>query len=98
MEQLTPQGSGVVEIREKINSWAASHEEKWGRVTTKPEEKVQVHKERQRRGLHITILMDGGEGKILRKGCVVKGIDHQREKREKMKGQQTMKDFTHLCQ
>ena len=46
MEQLTPQGSGVVEIREKINSWAASHEEKWGRVTTKPEEKVQVHKER----------------------------------------------------
>ena len=42
--QLPRQGSSVVETRQKINSWAASHEEKWRRVTTKPEEKVQVHK------------------------------------------------------
>ena len=27
--------------------------------------------------------MDGGKGKILRKGCFVKGIEHQREKKGK---------------
>ena len=42
----------------KINLWAASHEEKWRRVTTKPKDKVQVHKERKRRGLHRPMFMD----------------------------------------
>ena len=76
--QLTSQGSYVVETRQKINSWAASHEEKWRRVPTKPEERIKVHKESEIRGLHITMLMDGGEGNILRKGYTVKDIEHQR--------------------
>ena len=39
MEQLPHQVSSVVETRVSINSWAESHEEKWRRVPTKPEEK-----------------------------------------------------------
>ena len=35
-------------------------------------------------GMHRPILMDGGEGKILRKCCVVKGIEHQRGGKEIM--------------
>ena len=77
MVQLPCQGSSVVETCEK-NSWAASHEEKWRRVPTKPEERIKVHKESEIRGLHITMLMDGGEGNILRKGYTVKDIEHQR--------------------
>ena len=38
--QLPHQGSSVVETRKKINSWAASHEEKWRCLPTKPKEKV----------------------------------------------------------
>ena len=45
--QLPRQGISVVETCQKINSWAASHEEKWRRVPTKPKDKVQVHKERE---------------------------------------------------
>ena len=58
--QLPCQGSIVVETRQKINSWAEIHEEKWRRVTTKPEERVHVHKEIKIRGLHRLMLMDGG--------------------------------------
>ena len=76
----------MVETSEKINLWAASHDEKWQCVPTKPEEKIQVHKKRERRGLHRPMLMDGEEGKILRKCCVVKDIEHQREKRGKNEG------------
>ena len=67
-------------------SWESIHEEKWRRVPTKPEEKIQVHKERYIRGMHRPMLMDGGECKILRKGCIVKDIKHQRERREKNEG------------
>ena len=67
----------MLETGQKINSWAASYEEKWQHVPTKQEEKVQVHKERERRGMHRSMLMDGGEGNILRKRYVVKGIEHQ---------------------
>ena len=38
--QLPCPGSSVVETRQKINSWAASHEEKLWCVPTKPEDKV----------------------------------------------------------
>ena len=55
-------------------------------MPTKPEDKIQVHKERERRVLHELILMDGGECKILRNCCVVKYIEHQREKRGKNEG------------
>ena len=64
----------MVETHQKINSWASSHEEKWRRESTKTEEKVQVNREREIRILHIPTFMDGGDGKIGRKGCVVKGI------------------------
>ena len=65
MEQLPRQGSSV-EKRVRINSWAASHEEKWWCVPTKPEEKIQVHKKRVRKGLHRPMLMDGDKGKKLK--------------------------------
>ena len=63
-----------------------------------PEEKVQVHKEREIGGMHRPMLMDGGEGKILRNGFVVKGIEHQREKKGKMTEKKRMKEFNHICQ
>ena len=34
----------MLETGQKINSWAASYEEKWQHVPTKQEEKVQVHR------------------------------------------------------
>ena len=71
----------MAETRQKTNSWAEIHEEKWRRVPTKSEEKVQVHSEENIKGMHIPNLMDGGEGKIGRKGCVVKGIKHHRDKK-----------------
>ena len=77
------QGSYVVETCQKIISWAANHEYKWRRVRKKSEDKMQVHTERNIRGIYIPMLMDGGEGNIRIKGCVVKGIEHQREKKGK---------------
>ena len=54
-------------------------------MPTKLEDKIQMHAKRARRGLHRPMLMDGGEGKML-KNCVVKDIEHQQEKREKNDG------------
>ena len=51
-------------------------------MSTKPEDKIQVHKKRVKRGLHRSILMDRGKGKNLKKCCVVKDIENQREKIE----------------
>ena len=81
MEKLPRQGNSVVKTRVRIKSWAEIHEEKWRRVPTKPEEKIQVHKKRVIRGMHGPMLMDGGEGKKLKFFCVVKDIEHQRGKR-----------------
>ena len=77
VEQLPRQGSSVVETLQKINFWAASHEEKWTNVPQKSEERVQVHREGKIKSLHIPRLMDGGDGKISIKVCVVKCIEHQ---------------------
>ena len=79
--KLPRQGSTVVEARQKIRSWSESHEDEWRRVSTKPEDKIQVHTERNSRGLHRPILIDGGKGNIGRKCFVVKGIEHQGEKK-----------------
>ena len=79
VRQRPRQGSSMLEIRQKMNSWAASHGEKWRCVTTKQEEKTQVHEERNIRCLHIPILIDGGEGNIGRKDCIVNVIEHCRE-------------------
>ena len=62
MEQLPCQGSSVEKTRVIINSWAESHEEKWWRVPTKSEEKIQENKKRVKNGLHRPMVMDGGEG------------------------------------
>ena len=83
--QLPSQGNFVVEKRQKINSWASIREEKWRRGPKKSEEKVQVHREGNIKGLHIPRLMDGGKGKI-KKCFVVKRIDHQRYKKENNSG------------
>ena len=55
-------------------------------MPTKTEEKVQVQKEIRRKGLHIPMLIYGGEGNIGRKSCVVQGIEHQQYKKEKNDG------------
>ena len=49
-------------------------------MTTKPEDKIKVHKERENTSLHRPMLMYVGKGKILRKVCVVKDIEHQQGK------------------
>ena len=49
----------------------------------KTEDKMQVNKKRVIRGLHRPMVMDGGEGKKLKKCCVVKDIEHQQEKKRK---------------
>ena len=55
-------------------------------MPTNPEEKIQLHKEREIRVTHRPMLMDGGEGKIFRKGCDVKDIENNQEKRRKNDG------------
>ena len=55
-------------------------------MQTKPEKKIQVNKEREIRGLDTPIIMDGDEGKTFRKGCVVKDIEYQQEKRRNNNG------------
>ena len=50
-------------------------------MLTKPEETIQVNKKRVRRGLHIPMVMDGGEGKKL-KFFVLLRILNIRKKRE----------------
>ena len=75
--QLTHQGSSVLEICQKINSWAESCEIKWQYVPTKYEEKIPVHHEGNTMSLHRPRLMDVGEVKISSKGCVVKCIENQ---------------------
>ena len=85
MDEFPHQGSSVVKKCDRIKSWKASHEEKLWRVPTKLEDKIQVHAKRSRRGLHRPMLMDGGEGKKLKK-CVVEDIEQQQDKREKNDG------------
>ena len=63
----------------RINSWEASHEEKFRCVPKKSEETIQENINRLKRGLHRPMVMDGGEGEKLKK-CVVKDIEHQRKK------------------
>ena len=58
--------------------WASIYEEKWGRVPIKLEWKLTVHREGRLGSLHKPRLTYGGEGKIVKKGWVVKGIEHQR--------------------
>ena len=55
-------------------------------MPTKPEKKIQVNKEREIRGLDTPIIMDRDEGKTFRKGCVVKDIEYQQEKRRNNNG------------
>ena len=50
-------------IWDRINSWAASHEEKYRRVQTKSKENIQENKKMVKKILHIPIIMDEGEGK-----------------------------------
>ena len=49
-----------------------------------------------RRGIHIPMIMDGGEGKKL-KNVVLLRILNISGKKEKITELQKMKDFAHLC-
>ena len=79
MEQLPHQESNLKKSWVRINSWAASHEEKWRHVPKKSKEKIQENKKAVKKGLHGPMIMDGGEGKKLKKCCVVKDIEHQQK-------------------
>ena len=52
-------------------------------MPTKLEEKIKVFCEGNILRLYIPRLMGGGEGNIRSKGCVVKGMEHQRQKKGK---------------
>ena len=77
MEQLNCQGSSVGKTQVRINSWAGSHEERCRRVPTKSEDKIQENNKRVKKGIHRPIVMDGGEGKMLKKCCAVEDIENQ---------------------
>ena len=65
-----------------INSWAASHKEKWRHVPKKLKEKIQENQKIVKKGIHRKMIMDGGEGKKLKYCCVVENIEPQRKLRE----------------
>ena len=48
-------------------------------------EKIQENQKTVKKGLHIPTIMDGGEGKKLKKCCVVENIEHQQKIRESEK-------------
>ena len=68
--------------RARINSWAAIHEEKWRHAPQKLKEKIHENKKTVKKGIHIPMIMDGGEGNKLKNCCVVENIEHQRKIRE----------------
>ena len=49
MEKLPRQGSNVEKIRVRINSWAASHKEKWRHVTKQLKQKIQENQKTVKR-------------------------------------------------
>ena len=63
MKILPRQGSNVETTRVRINSWAASHEEKWWHVTKQIKQKIKENQKIVKKGLHRQMIMDEGEGK-----------------------------------
>ena len=63
MEILPCQGSNVKKTRFRINSWEASHEEKWRHVPKKLKEKIEENQKTVKKGIQRQMIMDGGEGK-----------------------------------
>ena len=61
--------------RVRINSWAASHEEKWRYVPKQLKNKTEENQKTVKKGLHRQIIMDAGEGKKLKNCCVVENIE-----------------------
>ena len=78
MENLPRQGSNVEKTRVRINLWAASHEEKWRYVPKKLKDNIQENHKTIKKSLHIKVIMDGREGKKLKKCCVVENIEPQK--------------------
>ena len=82
MENLPRQESNVEKPRVRINSWAASREEKWRHVPKKLKEKIQENQRTVKKGLHRQMIIDGVEGKKLKNCCVVDNIEPQKKFRE----------------
>ena len=59
MEILPRQGSNVEKTRVRINSWAASHEEKWRHVLKKLKEKIEENHKTVKKGLQRQMIMYG---------------------------------------
>ena len=78
----------MVETRQKINLWAASHEKKWRRVPTKLEENKPVHREGNTSSMHRPRFTYGGEGVLIIVG----------RRKERITVLERMEEFTHLCQ
>ena len=82
MEKLPRQGNNVEKTRVRINSWAASHEEKWRHVQKNLKDKIVENHKTVKKGLQRQMIMDGGEGKKLKNCCVVENIEPQKKLRE----------------
>ena len=63
MEKSPCQGSNVEITQARINSWAASHEEKWWHVPKQIKEKIQENQKIVKKGLQRQMIMAGGESK-----------------------------------
>ena len=66
MENLPRQGSNVEKTRVRINSWAASHEEKMAACAKKIKRENTRKSEDSKNGLHRQMIMNGGQGKKLK--------------------------------
>ena len=66
-------------------------------MPTKPEDKIQVHKKRVRRGLHIPMVIDGGKVKKLKFFVLLRILRISGGETQKMTELKRMKDFYHRC-
>ena len=65
----------------RINSWAASHEEKWRDVSKKLKEKIEGHNKTVKNVLQIQMMMDGGEVKKMKNVVLLRIINFRKIKR-----------------
>ena len=68
--------------RVRINSWEASHEEKWRHVPKYLKDKIEENQKTVKEGLQRQMIMDGGEGKKFKNCCVFENIEPQKQLRE----------------
>ena len=83
-------------IGNRVNSWAESHEEKCQHVPKQLKDKIQENQRTLKKCLHRPMIMDGGEGKKLKKDCVVENIEQQKNLEKVMKSEIMRKYLTYV--